>query len=186
MASTESGRVQQAFEQMATTVSNKEGVPTPWITPMHVGVASYSDGSKASLWVPKPSPQGVRLNCFYLDEPSVGGATGYIEALCMKHMLDWLCTSGLGGQCIQPGKVVNLARNGSIVIGSVGLWPAHSVFVTTNGMTTRLPIKYGYFIIPGSLSEGWTTKFTITLLDTNGASLGTVLNLQASGSGTPQ
>ena len=89
-------------------------------------------------------------------------------------------------QCFQPGKSVNVARNGSIVVGSVGLWPAHRVSVTAHGKTSESPVTNGYFIIPGSLSVGMTAKFRITLLDKTGASLGTVTNLQASGWGTPK
>jgi hypothetical protein len=152
MASTESKRVQQAFEQMSTTVSNKEGVPTPWIIPRHVGAASYPDGSKASLWVPMPSPQGVRSNCFYVDEPNKDGASGFSDSSCV----------------VQKSPVI-LERQRSIVVGFVNMARASQASVSVLDLTFKVPITYGYFLVPGDLSVDPNAKFTITFSEPTGS-----------------
>jgi hypothetical protein len=182
MSSTESKRVRQAFHQMSLVVAKNEEVVSLELTPVHVGTASYPDGTKASLWVTNPAPLGVRLGCFYVDELRKGRASGYSESSCVIPAKGWACTSGLGGGCVQPGKSVTLDRNGPMVIGYVGLWPAQTVSVTANGSTTKLPVTLGYFIVPGSLSVDPAEKFTITLMSRAGVSLGTVTDLHASGS----
>lgn len=184
MASTESKRVQQAFYQMSLAVAKNEEVASLELTPVHAGTASYPDGTKASLWVTNPAPLGIRAGCFYVDEQRRGGAFGYSESACIAPMKGWACTTGMGGGCVQPGKSVILDRNGPIVIGYVGLWPARTVSVTANGTTTKLPVALGYFILPGSLSIDPASKFTITLMSKAGVSLGAVTDLKASGSAT--
>lgn len=189
MRSAEFKRVQHAFQQMSLAVAKSEEVVSLELAPVHAGTASYPDGTKASLWVTNPAPLGIRRGCFYIDEQRNSGvfeygASGYGEFACVIPGKGWACTSGMGGGCVQPGKQVTLERQGSIVIGYVGLWPARTVSVTANGTTTKLPVTLGYFILPGSLSTDPATKFTITLMTKAGVSLGTVTDLKASGSAT--
>jgi hypothetical protein len=165
----EATRAQYAFRQMSLTVAQKEGVPSLVLMPVRVGGAAYPDGTKASLWVANPVPLGIRSKCFYVDEPGHGGSSGYAEFAC-----------GI------PGTQVTLDRNGAIMIGYVGLWPAHYVSVTSNGITDKLRVTLGYFILPGALSGDPAAKFTITLMSRAGDSLGTVTDLKASGIGTPK
>ncbi|HUX65603.1 MAG TPA: hypothetical protein VMV42_00515 [archaeon] len=189
MRSAEFKRVQHAFQQMSLAVAKNEEVVSLELTPVHVGTASYPDGTKASLWVTNPAPLGIRSGCFYIDEQTKGGvseygASGYGEFACIAPMKGWVCTTGMGGGCVQPGKQVTLERQGSIVIGYVGLWPARTVSVTANGIIRKLPVTLGYFILPGSLSIDPASKFTITLMNKAGVSLGVVTDLKAPGSAT--
>jgi len=186
MSSTETKRVQQAFHQMSLVVAKQEEVVSLELIPVHAGNAFYPDGTKASLWVTNPAPLGIRTLCFYVDEPRKGGASGYFDSACVIPGKGWACTTGMGGGCVQPGKMVTLDRNVSIVIGYVGLWPARDVLVTFNGITDKLPVTLGYFIIPGALSVNPAAKFTIALMSKTGLSLGTVTDLKASGSATPK
>lgn len=181
MRSAEFKRVQYAFQQMSLAVAKNEEVVSLELTPVRAGTASYPDGTKASLWVTNPAPLGIRAECFYVDEPRTGGTSGYGKFACVLPAKGSACTTGLGGRCIQSGKSVTLDRNGPIVIGYVGLWPARTVSVTANGTTTKLPVTLGYFILPGSLSADPAAKFTITLMSKTGVSLGTVTDLKASG-----
>lgn len=166
MASTESKRVEQAFVQMSITVSNKEGVPTPWLVPMHVGVASYSDGSKASLWVPLPSPQGVRSGCFYVDQPSKGGAFGFYDSLCR----------------VAKSEVI-LERQGRVVVGYVRMTKAHFATINSAGITVDALITNGYFIFPSVVSADPNARFTISFIDPGGATC-KVVSLPAPGDST--
>jgi len=190
LRSAEFKRVQHAFQQMSLAIAKSQEVVSLELTPVHAGTASYPDGTKASLWVTNPAPLGVRRGCFYIDEQRKSGvfeygASGYSEFACVIPGKGWVCTSGMGGGCVQPGKQVTLERQGSIVIGYVGLWPARTVSVTANGTTTTVPVTFGYFILPGSLSADPASKFAITLMSKAGISLGTVTDLKASGSATP-
>lgn len=163
MAWTESKGVQQAFQQMSTAVTNKEGVPTPWLVPMHAGVESYPDGAKASLWVPLPSPQGIRSSCFYVDQPSKGGASGFYNSACSV-----------------PKSEVILERQGPIVVGYVRMTKAHFATINSGGITVDAPITFGYFIFPSVVSEDLKAKFTISFIDPGGATC-KVVNLPAPG-----
>ena len=166
MRSAEFKRVQYAFRQMSLAVAKNEEVVSLELAPVHVGIASYPDGTKASLWVTNPAPLGIRRGCFYIDEQRKSGVFEY-------------GASGYGEfACVIPGKQVTLDRQGSIVIGYVGLWPARTVSVTANGTSTKLPVTLGYFILPGSLSVDPASKFTITLMSKGGVSLGTVTDLK--------
>ncbi|HUX65798.1 MAG TPA: hypothetical protein VMV42_01500 [archaeon] len=189
MRSAEFKRVQHAFQQMSLAVAKSEEVVSLELAPVHAGTASYPDGTKASLWVTNPAPLGIRRGCFYIDEQRKSGGfeygtSGYGEFACVIPGKGWACTSGMGGGCVQPGKQVTLERQGSIVIGYVGLWPARTVSVRAHGTISKLPVTLGYFILPGSLSTDPATKFTITLMSKAGVSLGTVTDLNASGSAT--
>ena len=163
MASTESKRVQQAFQQMSTTVSMKEGVPTPWLVPMRVGRASYPDGSIATLWVPLPSPQGIRSSCFYVDQPRSGGASGFYDSLCSASKSE-----------------VNLERQGLVVVGYVRMTKAHFATITSGGITVDAPIFFGYFIFPSVVSQDPNAKFAISFIDSGGATC-KVVDLRAPG-----
>ena len=169
MGTSEKTRVEHAFHLMSIAVAQKEGVPSLELSPVRAGVASYPDGTKASLWVSDPMPLGTRPLCYYVDENIAGGASGYSDSAC-----------GV------PGTDVILERQGAIVIGYIGLTPARTIFVTVNGSTTKLPITLGYFILPGALSTDPNAKFTITLMSKTGDSLGTVRDLMAPGSATPR
>lgn len=162
--STESGRVRNAFDGIFSAVSKKEVVPISWLTPVQAGVVSLSDGSKASLWVPKFSPLGNRSNCFYVDEPRKGGASGFYEF-----------------SCLAPKSEVILERQGSVVIGFVRMTKAKFATITSGGITVNAPITFGYFIFPRALSGGPKSKFTISFIDPGGATC-KVTNLVAPGS----
>lgn len=165
----ERGRVQDAFHWISASVSQQEGLPLLDLTPVRSGTASFSDGTKASLWVTNPASLGIRSHCFYVDMITSRSASGYSEAACG-----------------QPGKDVSLEHIGigPSVIGYIGIWPARTVFVTANGATTRLPITHGYFILPGKMSGDLNAKFTITLMNKNDESLMTVTDLLVTGSTT--
>lgn len=163
MASTETKRVQRAFHQMADKVSKNETTPTPWLTPVSAGEAVYPDGSKASLWVPKPSILGNRANCFYVDKPTKNGATGFFYFGCT------------------PAKVpVILARQGSVVVGFVSMPRATYAKVSTSHLTEVMPVTNGYFLLPAALSLDPSAKFTITFTEPGQATC-TVKDLVAPG-----
>lgn len=165
----ERGRVQEAFHRISTDVSQQFGLSSLELTPVRAGTTSFSDGTRASLWVTNPAPIGIRSHCFYVDITGGRSASGYSESACGE-----------------PRKDVSLEHIsiGSSVIGYIGIWPARTVFVTVNGTTTRLPITHGYFILSGKLSVDPKAKFTITLMNKDNESLITVTDLLASGSST--
>lgn len=144
----ESKRVQRAFQQMTASISKKEGVSTPWLTPVRAGVATFPDGSKASLWVPKPSPKGDRSNCFYVDQTKKNTSYGFIYF-----------------ECNPPKAAVLLQRQHAVVVGFLSDPKANFVTVTSDHSTARVPVTFGYFIVPGSISAFPLAKFTITYAD---------------------
>lgn len=164
LMSTESGRVQNAFDGIFSTVSKKEVVPLPWITPVQAAVVSYPDGSKASLWVPKSAPDGNRSSCFYVDQPRKGGASGFYDSLCSV-----------------PKSEVILERQGHVVVGYVRMTKARFATITSGGITVDAPITFGYFIFPGVVSEDPKAKFAISFIDPGGATC-KVVDLPAPGS----
>ena len=164
----EATRVQKAFQRMSIVVAHQDGVPPVELTPVRAGVASFPDGTKASLWVTDAATIGIRSHCLYVDETLKAGFSGYSESAC-----------GV------PGIEVTLERQGSLVTGYIGLTPADAVLVTVNGLPTRILVTFGYFILPGALSTDPYAKFTITLMSKTGQSLGTVNDLMAPGSATP-
>jgi hypothetical protein len=149
---TESGRVQHAFNAIFSAASKKDAVPPSWITPVRAGTVSYANGLKASLWVPKSSPQGNRSSCFYVDRPSKGGASGFYDSLCSV-----------------PKSEVILERQGSVVVGYVRMTKAHFATITSGGITVEAPITFGYFIFPSVVSEDQKAKFAISFIDPGGA-----------------
>ena len=166
---TETDRVQQAFQRMSVDVAQKDGVTSVKLTPVRAGGASFPDGTTASLWVTGPTPSGIHSRCFYVD-------------ITVNGSISTFGHSGCGG----PGRNVSLSRDGSIVIGDVETWPARTVQLSVNGITAQPPVTSGYFIVPGELSINPNAKFTIELMDGVGKSLGTVTDLLASGSATPR
>ncbi len=164
MASTETKRVQHAFQQITDNISKKEGVPTLWLTPVRAGDAKYPDGSKASLWVPKPSPQGDRSNCFYVDQIKKNTSYGYIYF-----------------ECNSPKAAVVLQRQHAVVVGFLSDPKANFVTVTAGRSTARVPVTFGYFIVPGAISSFPLAKFTITYTDLHQATC-EVVDLGAPGS----
>ncbi len=170
MKSNEATRVQQGFDHISVAVAQKAGLTSLKLAPVYAGTVSYSDGTKASLWVSNPAPLGIRSGCFYFDITTRGLASG--------------------GQsntiCGEPGSDISLERTGigTGVVGFVGLWPARTVSVTAAGITSKLPVTFGYFIVPGSQSVDPTVKFAITLMSKDGVVLGTVAGLKAPGRAT--
>lgn len=163
-ASTESKRVHHAFKQITDNISKQEGAPTPWLTPVRVGDAKYSDGSKASLWVPKPSPQGDRSNCFYVDQIKKNSSYGYIYF-----------------ECNSSKAAVVLQRQHAVVVGFLSDAKANFVTVSADGIKATVPVTYGYFIVPGAISAFPLAKFTITYTDLHQATC-EVVDLGAPGS----
>ena len=161
---TESRRVQNAFDGIFSAVSKKEAVPLPWITPVRAGTVSYTDGSKASLWVPKATPEGNRSSCFYVDQPRKGGASGFYDSLCSV-----------------PKSEVILERQGPVVVGYVRMTKARFATITSGGITVDVPITFGYFIFPSIVSEDPKAKFAISFIDPGGATC-KVVDLPAPGS----
>lgn len=163
MASTETKRVQRAFQQMANKVSKNEGTRPAWLTPVSAGEVTYPDGSKASLWVPKSSLLGNRANCFYVDEPRKNGASGFYYFAC------------------SPPKVpAILTRQGGVVVGFVSMTRARQATVSGSHTTLVVPITNGYFLLPGALSLDPRAKFTITFTEPGQATC-TVKDLSAPG-----
>jgi len=142
---TEAGRAEHTFNAMLLAVSKQEPTPVSWLTPVHAGMATYADGSKASLWVPRTSPQGNRSNCFYVDKPRKGGASGFYESACLM-----------------PKASAIMERQGSVVVGFVSMARARQVTVSVLGRAYVVPITNGYFLVPGVLSLDPSAKFTIT------------------------
>lgn len=185
--STEAERVQQAFSDLSLGVARKDSVSSVQLTPVHVGVVSFADGTKASLWVTGPTPAGVRSHCFYVDVTKLGSPGSSGESAC-------------GG----PTKMVTLNRFGPIVIGDVGTWPVPYVYIASHGLQTEipttaiknqaiagqthyyeLPITSGYFLVPSELSADPKAMFLISLTNAAQKSVGTVSGLVAPGSALP-
>lgn len=145
MASTETKRAQYAFQQLTDKVSKREGAPTPWLTPERAGDVSYLDGSKASLWVPKPSPEGERSDCFYVDQTRKGVTSGFIYF-----------------GCTPPHARVILQRQKAVVVGFISGNKVSSFIVTSAGITVKVPVTFGYFLLPSTISEFPLAKFAFT------------------------
>lgn len=170
MNSNEATRVQQGFDHISVAVAHKAGITSLELAPVYAGIASYPDGTKASLWVSNPAPLGIRSGCFYFDITTRGLASGG-----QSNTL-----------CGEPGSDISLERTGigAGVVGFVGLWPAHTVSVTAAGIISKLPVTFGYFIVPGSQSVDPAAKFAIALMSKDGVLLGTVTGLKAPGRAT--
>ena len=184
---TEAERVQQAFSDLSLGVARKDSVADVQLTPVHVGVVSFADGTKASLWVSGPTPTGVRSRCFYVDTTKLGSAATFGQSAC-------------GG----PTKMVSLNRFGAIVIGDVGTWPVPYVYLASDGLQTEIPltsiknqaiagqvhyyelsVTSGYFLVPSELSADPKAKFSISLTNASQKSVGNLVGLMAPGSALP-
>lgn len=152
-STTEAGGVQQAFQQISSAVAKKEGVHSLSLTPVRADVISHPDGSKVSLWVPNPASLGIRSDCFYVERSRKSGRSGYMKFSCMA-----------------PRAEVILDRQGSIVVGFIRFTKAPFATITSNGVTLKAPITFGYFLFPSALSEDSKARFTISFIDPGGAS----------------
>ena len=184
---TEAERVQQAFSDLSLGVALKDSVASVQLIPVHVGVVSFADGTKAPLWVSGPTAVGIRSRRFYVDTTKFGSAATFGQSAC-------------GG----PTKLVTLTRFGAIVIGDVGTWPVPYVYLASDGLQTELPttrirnqaiagqvhyyelsVTSGYFLIPSELSADPKAKFSIWLTNAAQKSVGNVGGLMAPGSALP-
>ncbi len=184
---TEAERVQQAFSDLSLGVAKKDNVASVNLTPVHIGVVSFADGMKASLWVSGPTPASVRSHCFYVDITKLGSPGSSGESAC-------------GG----PTRMVTLNRFGPIVIGDVGTWPVPYVYIASDGLQTEIPltsiknqaiagrthlyelsVTSGYFLIPSELSADLKAKFFISLTNAGHKSIGNLSGLIAPGSALP-
>jgi hypothetical protein len=168
--STESERVQDVFQRLSIDVAKKDSVTSVKFIPVRVGVESFPDGTRASVWATGPMPSNIRSHCFYVDVIKKGSASGFGDSVCGE-----------------PTKEVSLHRIGSIVVGNVGTWAAGivTVRVAVKGNGFDVPATSGYFVIPSGLSADPATKFTIALFSKGGWSQGIVTDLLAPGSETP-
>jgi hypothetical protein len=169
MGKTEAERVQSAFQRMSLDVAIKDHVPSVKLVPVHLGVESYSDGTKASVWVTGPPPKGVRARCFYIDITGNGSSSQFGQSAC-------------GG----PGGIVSLNRFGPIVVGDIGTLPAVTVFVNFSDLNIQVPVISGYFFVPSAISTNPNAQFTITLIGRSADPIGIVRNLMAPGSAPPK
>ena len=167
LMSTESGRVQYAFNEIFTAIAKKEAVPAPTLSPVRADVASYPGGSKASLWVPNPATFEPRSNCFAVDVVrNKSGSAGFFES-----------------SCLEPRAEVILERQNSVVVGFIGLTKASKASVTVLDQTFVVPMVFGYFLVPSSLTGDPKAKFTITYTEPGQATC-KVINLPAPGIST--
>lgn len=185
--STEAERVQQAFNQLSLGIEKKDNIASVKLIPVHAGVVSFKNGTKASLWVTGPTPTGVRSRCFYVDVTKLGSTATFGQSAC-------------GG----PTRMVTLNRFGSIVIGDVGTWSVPYVYIASDGLQTEIPltsiknqamtgrvhlyelsVTSGYFLIPSELSADPKAKFFISLTNAGHKSAGNVSGLVAPGSALP-
>lgn len=154
LGSTESGRVQDEFKAIFSTLAKVQGNPTLLpLPPVRVDVAFFSDGSKASLWVPNFAKMKPRSNCLglYLSQGE-NWSGGSIESLCSA-----------------PKSGVILGRQNSVVVGFIGVTNAREVSITVLDVTVTVPMVFGYFLVPGSFSVDPKTKYTITYTEPGSA-----------------
>jgi hypothetical protein len=160
-------RVNAAFDRDAGAIRQKEGLPSAPSAHLLAGTTQLADGTRVSLWVSDPEASaGVRSRCFYLDMETGTGAGGF-------------------GSCSMPSNELTISRNGEVVIGSVGTWPAKSVHVKTSAGAAQGAVTGGYFLVPATLVGTANTPFTVTLLDAEERPIGVVRDLTPPGSATP-
>ncbi|HEX7405291.1 MAG TPA: hypothetical protein VF307_05140 [Candidatus Nanopelagicaceae bacterium] len=165
---TEPGRVLQAFSQISLAVAQEEGLASLNLAANKVDDTNYPDGTNASLWAIDPDLLGIREHCFYVDEVKNGAYSGYSQSLCAV-----------------PGSTVDLDRQGSVVVGFIGLAPVQTVSITVNDIIYKVPVTNGYFLIPGAIPTDVNTKFTISYLTKPGGAVASVTDLVAPGSASP-
>lgn len=162
--STESERVQDVFQRLSIDVAKKDSVTSVKLIPVAVGVESFPDGTRASVWATGPMPSNIRSHCFYVDVTKKGSASTFGDSACGE-----------------PTKKVSLNRIGSVVVGDIGTLPAVTVFVTVGDQSVQVPVTSGYFVVPAFLSSDEKANFTISFTETGGPTC-KVTNIQASGS----
>ncbi len=143
---TESGRVQYSFNTIFAALSKNEGVATYPLSPVRVDVDTHSDGSKVSLWIPNFGPYNPRPECYAVDVVrNESGAAGYFVSACKETKASAI-----------------LDRQESGVVGFINGAKATKASVTVNGRTVVVPMVFGYFLVPESLSKDPKASFTIT------------------------
>jgi hypothetical protein len=165
---TEGQRVAQAFTQLSAGAQLKDGLPPAKLTPRLAARTSLPNGGEASLWVATNLSQRALGHCYFLEITSDKSKA----------------TSGTSN-CDGPPEEVTLNRFGSIVLGSVGSWPATRVLVGHTGVYVELPVTESYFLVPSAYTGGTSEKFKVTLLDAVRTPFAVVSDLSAPGSGTP-
>ena len=165
---TEAERVAAAFDVLSKGAQLKDGLPPMKLNPKLAARTLLPDGAKVALWVASAPTRPALNRCVYLDFSSSKSksTTG---------------TSSCGG----PTEEISLNRQGPLVFGSVGSWPATRVLVATPRSFVDLPVTQSYFLVPSSLAVNPSDKFRITLLDAVREPFAVVDDLSAPGSGAP-
>lgn len=156
-------RVRDAFARFAGSIARKEGIPLPRIRCREAASAAFPDGSVATLWV--GTAEGARSACYHVDVSTPDG----------QHSAGF-------GSCQLPGNSVDLARHGTLVIGSTGMRAAVSAQVSTRLGEARVPVASGHFMVPPELAPDASVELTIRLLDAHGTPVGEVTGMTAPGS----
>ena len=79
---------------------------------------------------------------------------------------------------------MTLNRDGQVLFGSVGSWPAIRVALAGGDVDVMVDVVNGHFLAPPSLA-GEATAFRLTLLDARDIAIGTIEGLNAPGSAVP-
>ena len=157
-------RVTEVFARFAQDIAAKEAIPTPTLQCRAAATEELSDGAPVTLWV----AEHTRSRCYHVDMTREGGER-----------------KAGAGACGEPGDRVSLSRNGTVVVGSVGTYPAESVNVTTPHGEAILKVTAGYFLIPPYLSPETDVRHSLTLIGSAGNIIGRVTNLPAPGRANP-
>jgi hypothetical protein len=70
--------------------------------------------------------------------------------------------------------MVVLDRNGEVMTGRVGTWPARTVRIEIGGASRELAVIGGHFLVPVRMVGPEGTPVTVTLLGEDGQSLAIV------------
>ncbi len=159
-------RIAEAFARFAQDIAAKERIPVPTLDYRAAATAHLPDGALVTLWV--GTAEGIKSRCYHLDVAAT----------------DSLSTNGHGA-CGWAKSLVSLNRAGSLVVGSVGTYPADTVRVTNQHGTATLDVTFGYFLIPPHLTPEHDVRHTVILLRSAGGVLGQVTDLSAPGSAVP-
>ena len=159
-------RVTEAFARFAQAIAAKERIAVPALDYRAAATAYLPDGALVTLWV--GTAEGIRSRCYHVDVAATDGQS------TVGH-----------GACGGAENLVSLGRAGSLVVGSVGTYPADTVRVTTPYGTATVDVTAGYFLIPPHLTPEHDVRHTMILLRSTGALLGQVTDLPAPGSAVP-
>ncbi|HEV2635000.1 MAG TPA: hypothetical protein VGX23_07620 [Actinocrinis sp.] len=157
-------RVTEVFARFAQDIAAKEAIPTPTLLCRAAATEELPDGSPVTLWV----AEHTKSRCYLVETVRPDGERRTVASFCGE-----------------PGDRVSLSRAGTIVIGSVGVYPAESVNVTTPHGEAILTVAAGYFLIPPHLSPETDVRHSVTLTGAAGNILGRVVNLPAPGRANP-